>query len=176
MSVLRLNYAPIFFYLSPTFLSLSHSNSESGLVLSLFTFLTVLIPLLTAVAEINGRSQEVNNHETTQSGPFLNTIERSFVCVRVCLCVCVRVQLVCVGWWLLELPLLLIIDLREASGMGLRPLWDNTTMIMSDLQPSALLVMTLQDFLLSPRFIPPPFSFLPNLTFALHLALLFFCL
>lgn len=62
-------------------------------------------------------------------------------------------------WWLLELLSLFIIDLREASGKGLWVLWDNTTMIMSDLQPSNVLVMTLHDFLPSLTSSPRPSLF-----------------
>lgn len=81
----HLNYALIFFFPSAsTFLSRSLSNCERGLALSLFIFLTVILLLLTAVAGINGRPQEVKNHETTQSGPFLNTTQRLCVCVSIC--------------------------------------------------------------------------------------------
>lgn len=46
---------------------------------------------------------------------------------------------------------LLIIDLREARRNGLWVLWDYTTMIMSDLQPSVDLVLTSHAFLFSSR-------------------------
>lgn len=68
----------------------------------------------------------------TESGPFLNTIQR-------CVCVCVRLVVA-------QAAVLFIIDFCEAGGKGSQALWDRTTMIMSDLQLSAFLLMTVQDF------------------------------
>ena len=67
--------------------------------------------------------------------------------------VCLRVS---GGCW--SCCFLLIIDLCVASGKGLSVLRDNT-MITSDLQPSVVRVMTVQDF-----FSPPPHTCLESST------------
>lgn len=84
-------------------------------------------------------------------------------CVHSCVFVHVRVLAYALGCWLFELLFLLIIEMHEASRKRLRVLSDNTPMIMSDLQPSAILVMTLHDFIPLPP-LQPPFSVLPHPT------------
>lgn len=74
----------LFCFLTPLLKLFSPCNCEPCLP-ALPPSLTTLL-LLTAAAGINGMTQEVNNHETTRSGPFLNTAQ--WLCVCVCQHMC----------------------------------------------------------------------------------------
>lgn len=133
--------------------------SESGLVQTLFTFMTVL-----TIFSINCCCNEWQFSGSKQpwsdSGSLFLKTKLVYLCV-------------CVDWGWLKLPLLLIIGLCEASGKGLWPLWESTAMITSDLQPSAFLIMTVGLPPL-PHLLLPPLSFHPYPTLLLLAAFLFF--